>query len=153
MEYNKDPSKVAAKYTTKAKALMREAALAAIKSAPGYTVDKPAGNATGYKFNANLNEVILGTRNGQPSVTCKVEGSLATYPQDLYVGGAKSSPTLLGGTTDRDVEACIKAAVTSMVTEQLIPTLNKLPQPQQPPAGKPQQPSPSKPQQPGGVRK
>jgi hypothetical protein len=129
MAYNKAPNKVAAKYATKAKQIMRDAAVKAIRAAPGFTPDKK-DNAEGYHFDATLTEITFGTYQGQPSVTCKLDGVLANYPQkSLVAGSLTGKATLAGGSTDRDVEDCIKAAVQDTVAKQVIPALKKLSKP------------------------
>ena len=125
MAYSKDPTKIAAKYAGRAKQLMRDAAAKAIRGAAGFTPDK-VGNPEGFHFDATLTEIAFGTYQGQPSVTCKVTGVLATYPKKEAFGfNLTGKATLGGGTTDRDVEDCIKAAMEAAVTKSVIPALRQ----------------------------
>ena len=125
MAFSKDPTKVAAKYAVKAKQVMRDAAAKAIRGAPGFTPDK-VGNPEGFHFDATLTEIAFGTYQGQPSVTCKVEGFVATYPRKEVFGvNLTGKATLAGGTTDRDVDDCIKAAMEAIMTKSVIPALKQ----------------------------
>jgi len=127
MAYNKDTTKVAFKYAGGAQKQMRDAAIKAIRSAPGFTPDK-VGNPEGYSFNAKLTEITFGTYKGQPSVTCKVNGEVTTYPTPkMLTTSLPGSATVAGGTTDRDVEDCVKAAMTATVKERVIPYLKTKP--------------------------
>jgi len=127
MAYNKDTTKVAFKYAEKAQKQMRDAAIKAIRSAPGFTTDK-VGNPEGYSFNAKLTEITFGTYQGQPSVTCKLNGEVTTYPKPKMLSTSLSgSATVAGGTTDRDVEDCVKAAMTATMEKKVIPYLKTKP--------------------------
>jgi len=129
MAYSKDTSKVAAKYATTAQKLMRDAAISAIRSASGFTPDK-SGTPAGFNVNATLNEISFGTYQGQPSVTCKLNGTVATYPQmKLLTSTLTGNATLAGGTTDRDVADCLTAAMKSTMEKSVIPFLKKQPKP------------------------
>ena len=129
MAYNKDTTKVAFKYAGGAQKQMRDAAIKAIRSTPGFTPDK-VGNPEGYSFNAKLTEITFGTHQGQPSVTCKLNGEVTTYPKAVMLSTSLSgSATVVGGTTDRDVEDCIKETMTATVKERVIPYLKKKPTP------------------------
>jgi len=113
MDYSKDPTKVAAKYATKAKQVMRDAAAKAIRGAAGFTPDK-VGNPTGFHFDATLTEIAFGTYQGQPSVTCKVTGVLATYPKKEAFGFNVNvyfplAPVLRSKFVSISVAACRKA--------------------------------------------
>ena len=129
MAYSKDPTKVAAKYATKAKQLMRDAAMKAIRNSPGFTPDK-TGNPSGFHFDATLSEIAFGTFQGQPSVTCKITGILATYPQKrILTKTLTGKTTVVGGNSDRDVEDCIKAVVDETTKKEVIPFLKRQPKP------------------------
>jgi hypothetical protein len=126
MDYSKDPTKIAAKYATKAKQQMRDAAAKAIRGAAGFTPDKVGSNPAGFSFDATLTEITFGTYQGQPSVTCKVTGVLATYPKKEVFGvNLTGNATVGGGTTDRDVEDCIKAAIEASIVKRVIPALKQ----------------------------
>jgi hypothetical protein len=126
MDYNTDTTKVALKYAINAKEQMKNAATAAIKAQPGFTVDK-AGSSRQYDFNATLTEVVFSTRSGQPAVTCKLTADLSTPNKfaagknDMVSAKILGTATLIGGTTDRDVADCIAAAVTKTVNDSVIP--------------------------------
>ena len=129
MAVTKDPTKVAAKYAVKTKQLMRDAAIKAIRSASGFTPDKN-GNPAGFHFDATLNEIAFGTYQGQPSVTCKLNGVVATYPQKRWLTQSLTGKaTLAGGTADRDVMDCITAAMEASTTKDVIPFLRRQPAP------------------------
>jgi hypothetical protein len=84
------------------------------------------GNPTGFHFDATLTEIAFGTYQGQPSVACKVTGLLATHPKKEVFGfNVTGNATIAGGTTDRDVEDCIKAAMAAAVTKSVIPALKQ----------------------------
>jgi hypothetical protein len=126
MALSKDLTKVPARYAKDAKQIMRDAAIKAIRAAKGFTPDK-GSNTKGFHFDVTLDEIVLGTYKGQPSVTCKANGILANYPQKTLVAKTLiGSATLAGGTSDQDVKDCIKAVVEAIVNEKLIPTLRKL---------------------------
>jgi hypothetical protein len=132
MACNKDTKKVAFKYTATAPKQMRDAAIKAIRSSPGFTPDK-VGNPEGYAFNAKLTEVAFGTYKGQPSVTCKLNGEVTTYPKPVMLTTSlPGNGTVPGGTTDRDVEDCIKETMTAIVKDKVIPYLKKKPTPGSP---------------------
>jgi hypothetical protein len=127
MAYSKDTTKVASKYAVNAQKQMRDVAAKAIRSAPGFTMDK-VGNPEGYSFNAKLTEITFGTYQGQPSVTCKVNGEVGTYPKPFMLTTSLSgSATVAGGTTDRDVSDCIKEAMRATVEKRVIPYLRLKP--------------------------
>ena len=129
MHYSKDTTKVASKYTVNAQKQMRDTAIKAIRAAPGFTPDK-VGNPVGYQIDATLNEIVFGTYKGQPSVTCKLSGTVSTYPQNQML--AKSlvgSATLAGDTTDGAVGDCIKEAVKATMEKSVLPYLKQKPSP------------------------
>lgn len=129
MAYNKDTTKVAFKYTVNAQKQMRDAAIKAIRSAQGFTPDK-VGNPTGYNVNATLVEVVFGTYQGQPSVTCKLNGTVSTYPRmQLLTSTLVGSATLAGDTTDGAVADCIKEAMKSTMEKRVLPYLKQKPSP------------------------
>lgn len=130
MDYNTDTNKVALKFALKAKEQMRKAATDAIKAQTGFTVEK-AGSARQYEFNATLSEVVFGTRQGQPSVTCRLTADLSNPSKfvagkkELVSGAISGSATLIGGTTDRDVADCIAAAVTKTINDSVVPGIKE----------------------------
>src|SRR6267143_242943 len=125
MAYSTDTKKVATKYAVKVQKLMREAAVQAIRIASGFTPDKK-GDPTGFHFDATLSEIAFGTYQGQPSVTCKVNGSIETYPRkELVTKTLTGSATVVGGTSDRDVEDCIGEVMKATVKDRVIPLLKQ----------------------------
>lgn len=126
MDYNTDTNKVALKFAVNSKEQMRKAASAAIRAQPGFTVEQ-AGTTKQFDFNATLSEVVFGTRNGQPSVTCRLTGDVsapskfAAGKKEMVSASLSGNATLIGGTTDRDVADCIAAAMTKTVNESVIP--------------------------------
>jgi hypothetical protein len=129
MACNKDTSKVASKYVTKATQVMRETAVKTIRAAAGFTPDKGT-NSKGFHFDATLTEITLGTFKGQPSVTCKLNGVVAKHPQKVWLTQTLTgSVTIAGGNSDRDVEDCIKAVMEQTTTARVIPFLKGQPKP------------------------
>lgn len=127
MSFNKDPKKVPTKHTPKARMLMRNATMKVVRATPGFTPDK-VGNPSGYHVDATLDSIEFGTYQGQPSVTCKMTGVVATYPEKRWLTQKLTGKaTLAGGTTDRDVDDCISAAMEATVKDQVMPFLKKKP--------------------------
>ena len=125
MAYSKDTTKVAANYTAKAKQLMRDATIKAIRAAAGFTPDKTGGSG-GYYFDATLTEITIGTYQGQPSVTCKVSGVVATFPQRrMLTQSLAGKTTLAGGASARDVEDCIRTVMEETTKKEVIPFLKR----------------------------
>ena len=125
----KDAKKVAMKYASGAQKLMRDAATSAIRADASFTPDK-SGSPKGFAVDATLTEVTFGTLQGQPAVTCKMNGTVATYPQNkLLTAGLNGSATIGGGTSDRDVNDCIKEAMKATMTKSVLPFLRKQPKP------------------------
>lgn len=127
MAFSKDINKVAQKYTANAKKLMRDAAVKAIRNAPGFTPDNVA-NASGYHVDATLAEIAFGTHGGQPAVTCKMTGVVATYPQKKWLTSTlKGKATIAGDTSDGAVADCIAEAMKATMTDVVIPYLKQKP--------------------------
>ena len=129
MSVSKISTKVPSNYKSKAKELMHDAAIKAIRGASGFTPDK-IGNPKGFYFDATLSEIVIGTYRGQPSVTCKVTGVVATYPEKrMLTQSLAGNTTLAGGTADSDVRDCITAVMEGTTKDQVIPFLKKQPVP------------------------
>lgn len=129
MSTSKDPNKVATSYATSAKKTMRDAAMKSVRGASGYTPDK-VGNPKGFYIDMTLTEIEIGTYQGQPSVTCKATGVVATHPEKRWLTQSLTGKTTLGGgASPRDVQDCIKEVVTAMMTKDVIPFLKKQPAP------------------------
>lgn len=121
MAHSKDPVKVPIKYIAKTTKLMRDGALKVIEVTSGFTTKKAA---KGYHVDATLTEIVLGTHNGQPAVTCKVNGLVATYPdKKLLTGSLSGEATLVGGTSERDVYDCITAVMEATTKDEVLPFL------------------------------
>lgn len=130
MDYNSDTAKVATKYTLVVDKQMRAGATRGIAATAGYTVD---GDASGFQFFATLSEISFGTSQGEPTVTCKLEGTVTSYPDiTLNVAKVSGKATLRGGATDRDVSDCIFEAAKATMVDRVIPYIQTLP------GGKPQ---------------
>lgn len=123
MAVNKDTKKVPTKHGVRAIQLMRDAAAKAVRGASGFTPDKK-GN--GFLFEGTLDEISFDPYKGEPAVSCKVVGLIATYPKKEVITkrleGGKI--TVVGGTSDRQVDDCIKEAM-DKATNDVISFLKK----------------------------
>jgi hypothetical protein len=125
MGYNKDPKKVPTAYALKARKLMRDGAIKAVRKAPGFTPVK-TGTPNGFAFDATLTSITLGKHQGRDSVTCAVNGVIATYPKrSILTRSVIGSTTIVGGHSRRDVEDCISLAGEGVTAQHVIPFLRK----------------------------
>ncbi len=128
MAYNSDTNKVGLKYAMNAQDLMVKAVKDAVVAATGFTLDAPQKDPHGYHIDLTLSEVVFGTRQGQPSVTCNLNGEIDTWPEKkLVTNELTGTATLIGGTTKRDVDDCITAATTATMNKSVLPALAKRP--------------------------
>lgn len=123
MHYNSDTSKVGFKYTKDAKATLLAAAVEAIRATKGYTPDPVGTTPAKFKFDGTLDEIVFGTYQGMPSVTCRIKGTVETSPgsNKEMTASVSGSSTVAGGTTDKDVTDCMKMAMKKTVDERVIP--------------------------------
>jgi hypothetical protein len=121
-----DTDKVAHKYAIKAPEQMTKAATDNIQTSKELKAIQ-SKKARTYTFSATLNEVVFGTRNGQPSVTCRLSAALSTPNQfrtdgkeDIVSGNISGNATTIGGTTDRDVADCVAGAVEATINKSVV---------------------------------